>query len=105
MSWPTRKTGPGADIFVAPLRCGVPDACMTCLSMRDFAPLLPGGSSKEQFVSPFVLPKLPSRVYVRFGEAISLEGLDRRDKMACQEAYERVKVSKRNLVAITAVVW
>eukprot|EP00752_Nemacystus_decipiens_P012922 g11436.t1 len=50
-----------------------------------------GGSSKEQFVSPFVLPKLPSRVYVRFGEAISLQDLNRRDKVACQEAYERVK--------------
>lgn len=50
-----------------------------------------GGSSKEQFISPLVLPKLPSRVYVRFGEAISLEGLDKRDKHACQEAYERVK--------------
>ena len=51
-----------------------------------------GGSSQEQFVSPFVLPKLPSRVYVRFGEAITLEGLDKRDKDACQAAYERVKV-------------
>lgn len=45
-------------------------------------------------MSPFVLPKLPSRVYVRFGEAISLEGLNRRDKVACQETYERVKVCK-----------
>lgn len=43
-------------------------------------------------MSPFVLPKLPSRVYVRFGEAISLGGLNRRDKVACQESYERVKV-------------
>lgn len=43
-------------------------------------------------MSPFVLPKLPSRVYVRFGEAINLGGLNRRDKVACQEAYERVKV-------------
>lgn len=56
-----------------------------------------GGSSKEQFVSPFVLPKLPSRVYVRYGEAITLEGLDRRDKDACQAAYERVKVRKTQL--------
>lgn len=54
-------------------------------------------------MSPFVLPKLPSRVYVRFGEAMSLEDLDRRDKVACQEAYERVKVRKICLVSITAV--
>ena len=51
-----------------------------------------GGSSKEQFVPPFVLPKLPSRVYVRFGEPVSLEGLDRSDRAACQETYEHVKV-------------
>ncbi|CAN0483601.1 unnamed protein product, partial [Ectocarpus sp. 12 AP-2014] len=49
------------------------------------------GIPKEQFVSPLVLPKLPSRVYVRFGEAITLEGLDKNDKEACQEAYETVK--------------
>ncbi|CAM9762041.1 unnamed protein product [Ectocarpus sp. 4 AP-2014] len=55
------------------------------------APSARGGSSKEQFVSPLVLPKLPSRVYVRFGEAITLEGLDKGDKEACQEAYETVK--------------
>ncbi|CAN0422290.1 unnamed protein product [Pylaiella littoralis] len=54
-------------------------------------PTARGGSSQEQFISPLVVPKLPSRVYVRFGEAISLEGLDKRDKDACQEAYERVK--------------
>lgn len=51
-----------------------------------------GGSSKEQFVPPFVLPKLPSRVYVRFGEPVSLERLDRSDRAACQETYEQVKV-------------
>lgn len=41
---------------------------------------------------PLVLPKLPARVYVRFGEAISLEGVDKGDKDACQAAYDRVKV-------------
>ena len=54
-----------------------------------------GGNSKEQFVPPFVLPKLPSRVYVRFGEPVSLEGLNRSDRVACQEAYEHVKVLRR----------
>lgn len=44
-------------------------------------------------MSPLVLPKLPSRVYVRFGEAITLEGLDKSEKEACQEAYENVKVN------------
>ncbi|CAN0521703.1 unnamed protein product, partial [Laminaria digitata] len=54
-----------------------------------------GGISKEQFVPPFVLPKLPSRVYVRFGELVSLEGLNRSDRAACQETYEHVKVLRR----------
>lgn len=54
-----------------------------------------GGNSKEQVVPPLVVPKLPSRVYVRFGEPTSLEGIDKRDKIACQAAYERVKVCAR----------
>lgn len=29
---------------------------------------------------------------MRFGEAITLDGLDKKDKEACQDAYERVKV-------------
>lgn len=41
---------------------------------------------------PFVLPKLPARVYVRFGEAMSLESVDKGDKDACQVVYDRVKV-------------
>lgn len=41
---------------------------------------------------PFVLPKLPSRVYVRFGEPVSLEGLDKSNRAACQDKYEHVKV-------------
>lgn len=49
-------------------------------------------------MSPLVLPKLPSRVYVRFGEAITLEGLDKSDKEACQEAYETVKVNAMDTV-------
>ncbi|CAM9128034.1 unnamed protein product [Scytosiphon promiscuus] len=55
------------------------------------APSARGGSSKEQFVSPLVLPKLPSRLYVRFGKAITLDGIDKKDKQACQKAYESVK--------------
>lgn len=51
-----------------------------------------GGDFKERVVPPLVLPKIPSRVYVRFGEAVSLEGLDRSDRTACQETYENVKV-------------
>ncbi|CAN0422319.1 unnamed protein product [Pylaiella littoralis] len=54
-------------------------------------PTARGGNSKEQVVPPLVVPKLPSRVYVRFGEPTSLEGIDKRDKIACQAAYERVK--------------
>ncbi|CAM9671076.1 unnamed protein product [Ascophyllum nodosum] len=54
-------------------------------------PAARGVTSKEQFVGPVVVPKLPARVYVRFGGAVSLEGLDRRDKVGCQEAYDRVK--------------
>lgn len=60
------------------------------------------GAAREQFVAPFVLPKLPSRVYVRFGEPVSLEGLDKRDRDSCQEVYERVKVRPTMVIY---VVW
>lgn len=51
-----------------------------------------GGSFTEQVVPPLVMPKLPSRVYVRFGKAVALENLDRNDRAACQETYENIKV-------------
>lgn len=63
-------------------------------------PLAAGGKSKEQFVPPLVLPKLPSRVYVRFGQPISLEGVDKRDRDTCQRIYEDVKVDNVDSLSI-----
>lgn len=63
-----------------------------------------GGSFNEQVVPPLVLPKLPSRMYVRFGKAVSLEGLDKSDRAACQETYEHVKVWYLSLYCLCTVI-
>lgn len=45
-------------------------------------------------MAPFVLPKLPSRVYFRFGQPISLENVDKANRVECQRIYDTVKASK-----------
>lgn len=51
-----------------------------------------GEDYQEPFLPPVVLPKLPSRLYVRFGQPFSLKEVNKKDRVKCQEIYENVKV-------------
>lgn len=52
-------------------------------------------------MAPLVLPKLPSRVYIRFGQPISLEGVTKGDRDMCQKIYEDVKVTVPFAIVLT----
>jgi len=61
-------------------------------TLKSRMPLLPKARDDEIFIAPISVPQLPSRWYFLFGRPFHTANLDYRDREACQEVYEQVKL-------------
>jgi len=52
----------------------------------------------DRFVAPLVRPKLPSRMYFKFGKPISTEALNPKDADGCQDFYIKTKNEVQNCI-------